>query len=561
MARPRSGSLELRPDGWHARLTVDLIKDGKPVSERRWIKLGTFDKGRAERMKAKLVRELEAGRLVAEAKEQATKPETAGEFATKLFERREREGVVMARDERTYWRKYMAPILNDLALIEIRGVHCQTVIDEAAAKGLAHGSLGHLKRLLTRVFKSARRAEIITGNPAEFVELPKRRGIRKERAILTDHEIAIFMACPDVDLELRIISLVARTEGGMRTGDINAWDWSMIDRVHFEQCVIPRAKTGAPQMLEIPEVLRSILQDWWTSKGCPEAGPVFPVRTGPARGGFKRRRGMSYALRLRRGLLRAGVKRHKCTRPSDAKTLKIDEPCCPAYSVDPLYSETATTRPVDFHSFRRAFNTALAEAGVNVQQAMHLAGHSDAKTHMRYVMQTDAMKRIPAAALPQLPPGVVIVLPRRVDDSVGPSNDVGAQVGDTTSDSQYARSDSNGRHSASKSAGRRAWRGRNPRVLGLPCPTRVPHRWVRGSGAVRRELGPGRGHRRLTVGARGLGLACGRLHHRRAEVGVPLSHAGRAVAKRAGDLFERPLPAPPPGDEARRARVPQIVNA
>jgi hypothetical protein len=69
---------------------------------------------------------------------------------------------------------------------------------------------------------------------------------------------------------------------------------------------------------------------------------------------------------------------------------------------DPRYFETATTRPVDFHSFR-AFNTALAEAGVNVQHAMHLASHSDAKVHARYVMSTKAMRTVPAAALPRLP--------------------------------------------------------------------------------------------------------------------------------------------------------------
>jgi hypothetical protein len=72
---------------------------------------------------------------------------------------------------------------------------------------------------------------------------------------------------------------------------------------------------------------------------------------------------------------------------------------------DPLYFETATTLPVDFHSFRRAFNTALAEAGVNVQHAMHLAAHADPKTHMRYVMNTIAMRTIPEAALPRLPAG------------------------------------------------------------------------------------------------------------------------------------------------------------
>src|SRR5262249_54158439 len=71
---------------------------------------------------------------------------------------------------------------------------------------------------------------------------------------------------------------------------------------------------------------------------------------------------------------------------------------------DPLYFETATTLPVDFHSFRRAFNTALATANVNVQRAMHLAGHTDAKTHMRYVKKTPEMMAIPEAALPALGP-------------------------------------------------------------------------------------------------------------------------------------------------------------
>jgi hypothetical protein len=97
-----------------------------------------------------------------------------------------------------------------------------------------------------------------------------------------------------------------------------------------------------------------------------------------------------------------------------------------------LYYETSTTLPVDFHSFRRAFNTALAEARVNVQQAMSLASHWDARTHMRYVMRTRAMRTIPEAAIPRLPatlPGVGNapvddpgdVTARDVSTRVGPS--------------------------------------------------------------------------------------------------------------------------------------------
>jgi hypothetical protein len=47
---------------------------------------------------------------------------------------------------------------------------------------------------------------------------------------------------------------------------------------------------------------------------------------------------MSYAERLRRELWRAGLRRHE------------------------LHFETATTLPVDFHSTRRAYATALVRA-------------------------------------------------------------------------------------------------------------------------------------------------------------------------------------------------------
>jgi nucleotide-binding universal stress UspA family protein len=46
---------------------------------------------------------------------------------------------------------------------------------------------------------------------------------------------------------------------------------------------------------------------------------------------------------------------------------------------------------------------ATNEAGVAVQHAMHLAAHSDAKVHARYVMSTKAMRTTPDAALPRLP--------------------------------------------------------------------------------------------------------------------------------------------------------------
>jgi len=127
----------------------------------------------------------------------------------------------------------------------------------------------------------------------------------------------------------------------------------------------------------------------------------FPVRVGKRAGDF-RKLGSSFAKALRRDLLRAGVRRHECTRPPDAPAMKIREACCPNMVHDPIFSDTATTLRVDFHSFRRAFSTALAETGVNAQTAMRLASHADEKTHMRYVMRTAAMRRIPETVVPKI---------------------------------------------------------------------------------------------------------------------------------------------------------------
>jgi integrase-like protein len=110
-------------------------------------------------------------------------------------------------------------------------------------------------------------------------------------------------------------------------------------------------------------------------------------------------RGVSFADRLRRPLLLAGVKRHPCAQPDVRATEKVA--CCPELASDPVYKETGWSLPVDFHSFRRAFSTGLAEAGVNAQQAMQLAGHADTRAHSLYVMEIEKLTSIPAAALPQ----------------------------------------------------------------------------------------------------------------------------------------------------------------
>ncbi len=287
-------------------------------------------------------------------------------------------------------------------------------------------SVKHVRAVMHRLFESARTEGLVAVNPVQGVKLPRMNKVKKRRIILTEDEFSRFIASPKADLELRMLSLVARCEGGMRTGDLIQWDWADVDCVHFEKCTIPRVKTATPQALAIPPILAPHLRDWWERAGKPSSGPVFPARRGKRAGDFRSPRGQSFAERLRRELLRAGVHRMPpidvpATRPGARTDLGrcADGTKLAPNPRDPLYFETERTLPIDFHSFRRSFNTALAEAGVNAQHAMLLAGHADDRTHMRYVMQTRALGSIPDAALPKLPAVLAVETSRPVTNHGG----------------------------------------------------------------------------------------------------------------------------------------------
>src|SRR5205085_1625331 len=134
----------------------------------------------------------------------------------------------------------------------------------------------------------------------------------------------------------------------------------------------------------VPEPMRPILREWHERHGAPVRGAVFPVTKGKRKGEHRVDRGTSFAARLRRELKRMGIARHA------------------------IHENTETSKRVDFHSFRRAFATSLADMGMNEQRAMMLTSHSDSRVHAGYVNSTKAMMTIPAEAVPTLPKFAVV---------------------------------------------------------------------------------------------------------------------------------------------------------
>lgn len=386
--RPATGSLVLTPSGYAARLWV--TKDGERI--RDWLPLGTFDERVARRKLRREVERAKAGELPKP--EQTRAEETVDSYAREWLDRRDARGIATtAVAERRYYEKVWRPVIGSKALGSVKAADIRAVLEDAAIgrlmwhttngspKRYTRTTISHIRAAAYRLFAAAWRDEIITTNPVERVELPDVDEVKKPRAVLTDAEIGTLIAHPDVDAELKLLVLLSRTIGGMRAGDLNSLDWTAFSP-EFATCTIIRRKTRKkrpyPQTLEVPEPVRPFLLVWWQRQGSPVTGPVFPTRVGPNAGKPKKQGHMSYADRLRAALLKARIDRHE------------------------LHHETATTMPVDFHSTRRAYASALARAGVNAQTAMVLTGHADPLVHQRYV-EAATIRALPVAALPPIP--------------------------------------------------------------------------------------------------------------------------------------------------------------
>lgn len=89
--------------------------------------------------------------------------------------------------------------------------------------------------------------------------------------------------------------------------------------------------------------------------------------------------------------------------PSKFRHIRRHLPKCPRWQAQVVRAaegrlgDTIEEEPRRPWRRRRAYSTALAEANVNLQKAMRLAGHRSPLTHMRYVDRVKALKAPEAA--------------------------------------------------------------------------------------------------------------------------------------------------------------------
>jgi integrase len=398
--RPPKGSLYLGATGWRARVTVTI--DGERV--RKAFDLGTSNKS-AARLKLKRLLDVEAPTPA-----EAARVETFREAALRIVEASK---IRTTAQRKARLEHHVFEHLGDKSVDEVTASDVREVLATVAGAGLSRQLCTHVKNDISAVLGELWRNEVISENVVAKVRVPDAKVDTRERAVLTDAELVLYLSWEHPDpkwradtLERQTMACVSRMFGGLRHGDVLALRWESFDVTdgRFEHGWAPRKKTARPQLLEVPEMLRPILRDWWERHGRPRSGLIFATRHGERAG--EERVGASVARAFRRDLRRAlGIdepQRVELMRRNGRRDVRIEFK--PARPLTPrereLFEETEFTKPVDFHSFRRAFKQALADAGVELTTAMSLSGASDVKAHQRYLANTSKMRRVPVEALP-----------------------------------------------------------------------------------------------------------------------------------------------------------------
>ncbi len=399
--RKPTGTLIRNKSGYSAK--VWAIVDGERVRVTK--PLGTDSRAAAKVKLARLLASDDPNAL------DLSEPETFEVATGRFFEART---SASSKDERARLKRYAFPELGARLVTKVNARHINAALDACKAAGKSRSTVQQLKQDIANVFTMLKREGVVERNPADDAEIPRYKATqKKERAVLTDDELAIYLAYEPPPgafkkpvLERQTMACVSRMFGGLRTGDLHAIRWESFDlETPFAWGWAPRQKTKRPQRLAIPNVLRVVLAAWWETHGKPKSGPVFPSRRGESAGKAKGK--VSHAKAFRRDLARAlGVETPSTQPKARSNGRALLKVTWKARAMTPrereLFEETDATLPVDFHSWRRAYTQALADAGVTAQQAQALAGHASLEAHARYLANSAKLRVIPDEALPKL---------------------------------------------------------------------------------------------------------------------------------------------------------------
>ena len=402
------------------KFTVDVLDaDGKPVldettgkpkTKREAHDLHTFDRRLASLRRAELFKQLQANGSLPKAEVKAL-------VQHRLFKESAEEIFAMKRtsdlaNPKARVERWAYPLLGDIPIKDITvPAQITRVLEACRDTGKGKGTVTHLKWDLSMLFKAFAHEgwiPVAQGRVAAAGRVPEDCKVDlRERAVLSDEELSQYLGWrhPNAKYDLQVLErqtlcCVARLFGGARTSELLRLKWSdfEIDDDQFVAGWLTRSKKDAVQKLVIPSMLRPILHLWWDRAGKAVQGLLFPQVKGLDVG--KQRNKTSMADALRRDLARAfGLETW-----DDDKVRYVSDPNAKwTRRQTELLKGTDRYRPVDFHSWRRAFCQAVAASGLDGTAAKKLSSHDTEAARDRYLRSAGTALELPEGALPTIP--------------------------------------------------------------------------------------------------------------------------------------------------------------
>lgn len=145
------------------------------------------------------------------------------------------------------YNKYIKPRIGRMKLKDVKDVHLQQIINEQAGKSESH--VKKVRSVLQQMFKRARQSRLIVYDPAELLELP-RMTKGKRRSITEEERTAILAVAETHRSGLWILTLLYT---GMRPGETAALKWADIDFKKNEIHVRAAKESGTNNTIKLPK--------------------------------------------------------------------------------------------------------------------------------------------------------------------------------------------------------------------------------------------------------------------------------------------------------------------
>lgn len=251
------------------------------------------------------------------------------------------------------YNKYLRPVIGRLPLKDIRDFHLQEILNNQIGMSFSHVS--KLRMVMQEMFRQAKRSRLLVYDPSEDLILPD--SVKRPHRPITELERTHILAvAAEHYAGLWVLTLLY---AGLRPGETAALIWEDIDFVRNEIHVNKSLESGSNRIKEpktsagvrdIP-MRRELREQLWLVRDIPQL-PVFLNKMG-------RRHNHSSLYRMWASFVRA-VDLHMGAVVEDGKI-----------------TQHAIAPDLTPYCLRHSFCTDLQRAGVPINVAKELMGHSD----------------------------------------------------------------------------------------------------------------------------------------------------------------------------------------